>query len=44
MKFFVLQLIRKTDNIGCSFKFIVKVGVKESIVNGPRITDYGSAV
>jgi hypothetical protein len=26
-------------NIGCSFKFILKVGVEESIVNAPRITD-----
>jgi hypothetical protein len=29
---------------GCSFKFLLKVGVEESIVNAPRITDYGSAV
>jgi hypothetical protein len=28
--------------IGCSF--ILKVGVEESIVNAPRITDHGSAV
>jgi hypothetical protein len=25
----------------CSFKFILKVGVEESIVNAPRITDHG---
>jgi hypothetical protein len=24
---------------GCSFKFILKIGVEESIVNAPRITD-----
>jgi hypothetical protein len=30
--------------IGCSFKFILKVGVEELIVNAPRITDHGSAV
>jgi hypothetical protein len=29
---------------GFSFKFILKVGVEESIVNAPRITDHGSAV
>jgi hypothetical protein len=28
-------------NIGCSFKFILKVGVEESIVNASRITDQG---
>jgi hypothetical protein len=27
-----------------SFKFILKVGVEESIANAPRITDHGSAV
>jgi hypothetical protein len=27
-------------NIGCSFKFILKVGVEESIVNAPWITDH----
>jgi hypothetical protein len=26
----------------CSFKFILQVGVEESIVNAPRITDHGS--
>jgi hypothetical protein len=31
-------------HIGCSLKFILKVGVEESIVNVPRITDQGSAV
>jgi hypothetical protein len=30
--------------IGCSFKFILKAGVEESIVNAPRITDHGSTV
>jgi hypothetical protein len=32
--------------IGCSFKFILKAGVEESIVKAPRITvtDHGSAV
>jgi hypothetical protein len=25
------------ENIGCSFKFPVKVGVEESIVNAPRV-------
>jgi hypothetical protein len=29
--------------IGCSFKFIRKVGIEESIVNAPRITSHGSA-
>jgi hypothetical protein len=31
-------------HIGCSFKFPVKVGVEESIVNAPRITDHGLVV
>jgi hypothetical protein len=31
-------------DVGCSFKFIFKVGVEESIVNAPWITDHGSAV
>jgi hypothetical protein len=30
--------------IGCSFKFILKVGVEEAIVNAPRITDHRSPV
>jgi hypothetical protein len=30
--------------IWCSFKFTLKLGVEESIVNAPRITDHGSAV
>jgi hypothetical protein len=30
--------------IGCSFKFMVKVGVEKSIVNALRIMDHGSAV
>jgi hypothetical protein len=29
---------------GCSFKFLLKVRVEESIVNAPRVTDPGSAV
>jgi hypothetical protein len=33
-----------TYHIGCSLKFILKVGVEESIVNASRITDRGSAV
>jgi hypothetical protein len=32
----------KICTIGCPFKFLLKVA--ESIVNAPRITDYGSAV
>jgi hypothetical protein len=27
-----------TTNIGCSFKFILKVGVEESIVNAPLVS------
>jgi hypothetical protein len=30
--------------IGYSFKFILKVGVEESIVNAPQIMDHGAAV
>jgi hypothetical protein len=30
--------------IGCSLKFLLKVGVEESIVNALRIADQGSAV
>jgi hypothetical protein len=30
--------------IGCSFKFIVRVGVERSIVNAPRITDHATLV
>jgi hypothetical protein len=33
--------IRKTS-IGCSFKFILKVGVEKSIVNALQITDHKS--
>jgi hypothetical protein len=33
-----------TFSIECSFKFPVKVGVEESIVNTIPITDHGSAV
>jgi hypothetical protein len=29
----------KINSIGCSFKFIHKVGVEKSIVNLPQITD-----
>jgi hypothetical protein len=29
---------------GGPFKFFLKVGVAESIVNAPRITDHGSVV
>jgi hypothetical protein len=32
------------DCIKRLFKFILEVGVQESIVNPPRITDRGSAV
>jgi hypothetical protein len=31
-------------NIGYSYKFNLKVGAEESIVNAPRITDHGSAI
>jgi hypothetical protein len=31
-------------NIVCSFKFLLEVGVEESFVNAPRITDHGSAL
>jgi hypothetical protein len=34
---------RPASCIGCSFKCILKVGVEESVVNVPRITDHGSA-
>jgi hypothetical protein len=30
--------------IGCSFKFILKVAIEESIVNAPQFTDHGLAV
>jgi hypothetical protein len=33
-----------TSCIGCSFKCLLKVGVEESIVNTPWITDHGSVV
>jgi hypothetical protein len=36
--------ICKSKSVGCSFKLILKVGVEESILNAPRITDHGSAV
>jgi hypothetical protein len=39
---FILR--RNVYCVGCSFKFPVKVGVEESIVNALRITDHGSAV
>jgi hypothetical protein len=32
------------NNIGCSFKFLLKVGVEESIENVPGINEHGSAV
>jgi hypothetical protein len=38
------QMKKKTPLYRCSFKFIPKVGVEESIVNAPWITDYRSAV
>jgi hypothetical protein len=31
-------------NIGCSFRFLLKVSVEESIVNASRITDHGLTV
>jgi hypothetical protein len=31
-------------NIVCSFKFLLEVGVEESFVNAPWITDHGSAL
>jgi hypothetical protein len=42
--FLLLSSIFTFQCIGCSFKFILKVGVEDSIVNAPRITDYRSAV
>jgi hypothetical protein len=38
------QIFHLYKRIGCSFKFPVKVGVEESIVNAPQITDHESAV
>jgi hypothetical protein len=35
----VFLLCNLYQSIGCSFKFILKVGVEEWIVNAPRITD-----
>jgi hypothetical protein len=35
---FLAKLDFATPYIGCSFKFLLKVGVEESIVNAPRIT------
>jgi hypothetical protein len=32
-------LVSSYPYIGCSFKFILKVGIEESIANAPRITD-----
>jgi hypothetical protein len=42
----VQYLSPNVEYIGCSFKFLLKVGVEESIVYAPRITDrdHGSAV
>jgi hypothetical protein len=40
----VWKTVTVSESIGCSFKFSVKVGVEESIVNALRITDHGSAV
>jgi hypothetical protein len=34
----------KFCRIGCSFKYSLKVGTEESIVNALQITDHGSAV
>jgi hypothetical protein len=28
----------QTDSIGCSFKFLLKVGIEESIVNGALVS------
>jgi hypothetical protein len=41
-----LSLTHRCNNscMGCSFNCILKVGVEESIVNAPRITDHGSAI
>jgi hypothetical protein len=36
-------IVVKFRYIGCSFKFLLKVGIEESIVKAPRITHHGSA-
>jgi hypothetical protein len=36
-----LKFCRSIHLYVCSFKFLLKVGVEESIVNAPRITDHG---
>jgi hypothetical protein len=41
---FVHRLYIVYKSIVCSFKFILKIGVEESIVNALWITDHGSAV
>jgi hypothetical protein len=40
----ILKLTNGQRKISCFFKFHLKVGVEESIVNAPQITDHGSAV
>jgi hypothetical protein len=36
----VWKTVTVSESIGCSFKFSVKVGVEESIVNALRITEW----
>jgi hypothetical protein len=40
----IVNIILNKESIGCSFKFPVKVGVEESIVNALRIADHGSVI
>jgi hypothetical protein len=40
LNFIKCQIVGLTHYIGCSFKCILKVGVEESIVNAPQITDH----
>jgi hypothetical protein len=45
MKMKIFRVVEKVSYcIGCSFKFLLKVGVEECIVNTPRIRDHGSAI
>jgi hypothetical protein len=39
-----MELNELYSSIGCSFKFPVKVGVEDSIVNAPQITDHRSVI
>jgi hypothetical protein len=42
--FIICHFLSFIINIGCSFKFLLNVGVEELIVNAPRVTDDESAV